>query len=48
MQHKQPQRIYVLPKIHKTNVPLRVIVSYVNTFGYDFSAFLADTVSYPP
>ena len=36
--HKQPPRIYGLPKIHKADVPLRPIVSCVNTFAYDLSA----------
>ena len=43
--HKQPPRIYGLPKIHKANVPLRPIVSCVNTFAYDLSAFLANILS---
>ena len=40
--HKQPPRIYGLPKIHKADVPLRLIVSCVNTFAYDLSAYLAN------
>ena len=40
--HKQPPRMYGLPKIHEANVPSRPIVSYVNTFAYDSSAFLPD------
>ena len=40
--HKQPPRIYGLPKIHKANTPLRPIVSLVNTFAHDLSAFLAN------
>ncbi|KAL9970709.1 hypothetical protein ACROYT_G023121 [Oculina patagonica] len=43
--HKQPPRIYGLPKIHKANVPLRPIVSCVNTFAYDLSAYLANILS---
>ena len=39
--HKQPPRIYGLPKIHKADVPLRPIVSCVNTFAYDLSAYSA-------
>ena len=31
--HKQPPRIYGLPKIHMADVPLRPIVSCVNTFA---------------
>ena len=30
--HKQPLRIWGLPKIHKAHVPLRTTVSCVNTF----------------
>ena len=37
-QHKQPPRIYGLLKIHKADVPLRPIVSCINTFAYDLSA----------
>ena len=37
-QHKQPPRIYGLLKIHKADIPLRPIVSCVNTFAYDLSA----------
>ena len=44
--HKQPPRIYGLPKIHKPEIPLRPIVSCVNTFAYDLSAHLAD-ILYP-
>ena len=43
--HKQPPRIYGLPKIHKANTPLRPIVSYFNTFGYNLFAFLANILS---
>ena len=39
--HIQPPRIYGLPKKHKSNVLVRPIVSYVNTFAYDLSAYLA-------
>lgn len=42
---KQPPRIYGAPKIHKTNVPLRSIVSCVNTMAYDLSGFLARILS---
>ena len=44
-QHKQPPRIYGLPKIHKPNIPLRPIVSCVNSFAYDLSAYLSDLLS---
>ncbi|XP_078344118.1 uncharacterized protein LOC144629783 [Oculina patagonica] len=43
--HKQPPRIYGLPKIHKDDIPLRPIVSCVNTFAYDLSACLANILS---
>ena len=43
--HKQPPRIYGLPKIHKVNTPLGPIVSCVNTFAYDLSSYLADVLS---
>ena len=43
--HKQPPRICGLPKIHKADVPLRPIVSCVNTFAYDLSAYLANILS---
>ena len=43
--HKQPDRIYGLLRIHKADVPLRPIVSCVNTFAYDLSAYLANILS---
>ena len=43
--HKQPPRIYGLPKNHEADVPLRPIVSCVNTFAYDLSAYLANILS---
>ena len=43
--HKQPPRVYGLPKIHKANTSLWPIVSCVNTFAYDASAFLANILS---
>ena len=43
--HKQPPRIYCQPKIHKPEIPLRPIVSCVNTFAYDLSAHLAGILS---
>ena len=42
---KQPPRIHGQPKIHKSEIPLRPIVSCVNTFAYDLSAHLADILS---
>ena len=43
--HKQPPRIYGLPKIHKADVLIRTIVSCVNTFAYDLCAYLANILS---
>lgn len=43
--HKQPPRIYSLPKIQNADLPLRPIVSCVNTFADDLSAFLANILS---
>ncbi|KAL9972374.1 hypothetical protein ACROYT_G018660 [Oculina patagonica] len=43
--HKQPPRIYGLLKIQKADIPLRPIVSCVNTFAYDLSAYLANILS---
>ena len=43
--HNQPPRIYGLPRIHKADVPLRPIVSCLNTFAYDLSAYLANILS---
>ena len=45
--HKQQPRIYGLSKIHKAGTPLiiRPIVSSVNTFACDLSAFLANILS---
>ena len=37
----QPGRAYGLPKIHKENVPLRLIISACNTFNYKLSKLLA-------
>ena len=38
-------RIYGLPEVHKLNVPLRPIVSFVNSPTYSFSKFLCKIVS---
>ena len=43
--HKQPPKIYGLPKISRADVPPRPIVSCVNTFAYDLSAYLANILS---
>ena len=37
--HIQPPRIYGLPETHKSNILLRPIVSYVNTFAWFISLF---------
>ena len=42
---KQPPRIYGLPEICKADVPLISIVSCVNTFSYEPSAYLANILS---
>ena len=38
-------RLYCTPKIHKPNAPLRPIVDYTATIGYDTSRWLADILS---
>ena len=38
-------RFYGLPKIHKTDVPLRPIVSFINSPTYNLSKFLANIIS---
>ena len=43
--HRHPPGIYGLSKIHKADVPLRLIVSCVNTFTYYLSAYLANILS---
>ena len=43
--YKEPPRISGLPKIHKTDVPLRPIVSSVNTSACDLYAHLANILS---
>ena len=35
-------RLYCTPKIHKPGTPLRPIVDYTNTIGYNTSRWLAD------
>ncbi|XP_049868146.1 uncharacterized protein LOC126368293 [Pectinophora gossypiella] len=37
----QPPRLYGLPKVHKTGVPLRPIVSQINTPTYDLAKHVA-------
>ena len=34
--------MYCLPKIHKANVPIRAIVSFINSITYNLSKFLSD------
>ena len=41
----QPPRIYGLPKIHKPDVPLRPIVSSINSPSYSLSQYIASVVS---
>ena len=36
---------YGLPKIHKTGIPLRPIVSFINSPTYDLSSYLAKILS---
>ena len=38
-------RLYCTPKIHKPNAPLRPIVDYTATIGYDTSRWLADILA---
>ena len=42
LRHKQPPRIYGLPK---ADVPLRPIASCVSTFAYDLSAYVANILT---
>jgi len=39
-------KAYGLPKIHKANVPLRIIVSSINTTLYSFAKFLQKIITY--
>ncbi|XP_072050257.1 uncharacterized protein [Amphiura filiformis] len=38
-------RLYCTPKIHKPNAPLRPIVDYTSTIGYETSKWLADILA---
>ena len=38
-------RLYCTPKIHKVNNPLRPIVDYTNSIGYNLSRSLADILA---
>ena len=35
-------RIYGLPKVHKTDIPMRPIVSSIGTYSYELSKYLVD------
>ncbi|CAF3906737.1 unnamed protein product [Rotaria sp. Silwood1] len=37
-------RLYGLPKVHKDNVPLRPIVSYIKSYNYKLGKFLANII----
>lgn len=37
--------IYDLPKVHKSNIPLRPIVSNVDTLTYNLSKYLSNSLS---
>ena len=39
-----PARLYGLPKVHKENVPLRPIVSCIQSYNYRLGKFLADII----
>ena len=41
----QPPRFYSLPKVHKNNIPLRLIVSSIGTITYECAKYLADVLS---
>ena len=43
--HNHPPRIYGLPKIRKANTPPRPFVYCIDTFAYDLSVYLANSVS---
>lgn len=40
-----PAKLYALPKIHKQDVPLRPIVSSINSTTYDLSKFLSNILT---
>ena len=42
---ENPPRFYGLPKVHKTNYPLRPIVSSIGTITYETARLLADLLS---
>ena len=39
-----PSRIYGLPKLHKTGVPLRPIVSAIGSYTYELSKYLNEII----
>ena len=42
LMNPQPPILYGLPKLHKTNYPLRPVVSYINTPTYKICKYLND------
>ena len=44
---KQPPHFYSLPKVHKSNIPLRHIVSSIGTISYRCVWYLAMVLSPP-
>ncbi|XP_044748720.1 uncharacterized protein LOC123309597 [Coccinella septempunctata] len=40
--HPKIPKLYGLPKLHKDNIPIRPVVSYINTPVYKISKFLSD------
>ncbi|CAF1392616.1 unnamed protein product [Adineta steineri] len=42
----QPGRVHGLPKIHKTDIPLRPIVSASGTFNYKLAKLLANKLGH--
>jgi hypothetical protein len=41
----QPPRFYGLPKVHKTNMPMRPIVSSIGTISYECARYLSTVLS---
>ena len=39
-----PPRFYNLPKVHKTNMPLHLIVSSIGTITYEYASYLANVL----
>lgn len=40
-----PAKLYALPKVHKDNIPMRPIVSSINSTTYELSKFLSNILS---